>query len=333
MLAIIRSSVLLLIYCAVALAQSQNQNLPLQTTIHGRVLINGRSAPQGIRVSLEIGGSHVAETNTDNSGQFEIRGMNAGLFDCIVSQPGYLTLTEVADLRTAATAYLIFDLKPMPNANGPNVPPEGPSSMMSVKTANVPPAAMREFEAGEKTFAGGKDLGAAVKSFKKATEIEPKFTEAHLMLGMAQLGQKHYDEAEKSLSKAITLDSTFAPAFVGLGEAQNSQGKFDDAERNLSKAVALSPDSPEAHYELAKSLWALKRWEQAEPHVTRSLALKPDYPDAHVLMGNILLRKRDAEGALREFHEYLRLDPKGAMVEPTRELVSKLENALKTAKR
>jgi tetratricopeptide (TPR) repeat protein len=333
MFTVTRTCCLLLMLCALGLAQKQNENLPLQTTIHGRVLINGRSAPQGVRVSLELGGSQVAETITDNSGQFEIRGMNAGLFDCVVSQPGYRTVHEVADVRTAATAYVMIDLKPLPNANGPNVPPEGPSGMMSVKTANVPAAAQQEFDAGQKTFATGKDLGSAVKSFRKAVELAPNFTEAYVLMGMAQLGQKHYDDAEKSFTKAISLDATFAPAFVGLGESQNSQGKFEDAYTSLSKAASLKSESPEAQYELAKSLWGLKRWEEAEPHAAKSLALKPDYPDAHVLMGNILLRKRDAEGALRQFQEYLRLAPKGAMAEPTRELVSKLEAAIKTAKR
>ncbi len=314
-------------------AQKSTDAMPVPTYLHGRVLINYRAAPQGIRVTLELGGANAGDTTTDNSGQFEFRGMNAGLFECIVSQPGYRTAREMVDLRTATTAYTVIDLKPDPSTGGPNVPPEGPSGMMSVKTANIPPAAMHAFETGEKTLSTGKDLGNAAKSFKKAVEIAPNFTEAYVMMGMAQLGQKHFDDAEKSFNKAVSLDATFAASFIGLGESQNSQGKFDEAEKNLSKAVALAPDSPEAQYELAKSLWGLKRWEDAEPRAARSLVLKPDYPDAHVLMGNILLRKRDPDGALKQFQEYLRLDPKGSMAEPTRELVSKLELAMKSAKR
>jgi Tfp pilus assembly protein PilF len=105
---------------------------------------------------------------------------------------------------------------------------------------------MHEFEAGEKILATGKDLGNAVKSFKIAIEIAPNFTEAYVMMGMAQLGQKHFDDAEKSFSKAVSVDARFAAAFVGLGESQNSKGKFDEATKNLSQAVTLAPDSPEA---------------------------------------------------------------------------------------
>jgi hypothetical protein len=47
-------------------------------------------------------------------------------------------------------------------------------------------------------------------------------------------------------------------------------------------------------------------------------------------MGNILLKKRDAEGALREFQEYLRLDPNGPMAAAVRDVVAKIQKALVT---
>ena len=314
-----------------AFAQKRTDAAPVSTIVHGRVMMNGRSAPQGVRVSLELGGSIVGDTTTDNSGNFEFRGMNSGLFDCIVSQPGYRTAREVVDLRTATSAYTVIELKSVPNENGPNVPPEGPAGMMSVKTANVPPEALKQFENGENIFSSGKDLDQAVKCFKKAAELSPKFMEAHLMLGMAELGRKKFDNAASAFQSAIAIDATSSAALIGLGEAQNSLGNFDRAQATLLKALELSPESSEAHYELAKSLWGLNRWQEAEPHVARSLASKPDYPDAHVLLGNILLRKRDAPGALREFQEYLRLAPAGAMAAPTREVVRKLEAALQAS--
>jgi hypothetical protein len=48
----------------------------------------------------------------------------------------------------------------------------------------------------------------------------------------------------------------------------------------------------------------------------------------HVLLGNIALRKRDTPGALKEFQEYLRLDPKGPMAEDTQAMVKKLQDGL-----
>jgi hypothetical protein len=59
--------------------------------------------------------------------------------------------------------------------------------------------------------------------------------------------------------------------------------------------------------------------------------MKPDLAPAHVLLGNIALRKNDPAAALKEFKEYLRLDPKGPMAAGAQQMVSRLEQATKTA--
>ena len=62
--------------------------------------------------------------------------------------------------------------------------------------------------------------------------------------------------------------------------------------------------------------------------VNKAEQLQPNVPGVHVLMGNILLQKQDRGGALKEYHEYLRLDPNGPMSEAVRGVVSKLEKDL-----
>jgi hypothetical protein len=43
------------------------------------------------------------------------------------------------------------------------------------------------------------------------------------------------------------------------------------------------------------------RWKDAEPHALKATGLQPGMAKAHVLMGNILLRERNAPAALAEF--------------------------------
>jgi len=74
------------------------------------------------------------------------------------------------------------------------------------------------------------------------------------------------------------------------------------------------------------SLWAPGRWQDAAPHATAAVAAMPDLAAAHVLLGNILLRKQELDGALREYQTYLRLEPDGSMAAGTREMIEKIKS-------
>jgi hypothetical protein len=45
----------------------------------------------------------------------------------------------------------------------------------------------------------------------------------------------------------------------------------------------------------------------------------------HVLLGNIALRKQDTVGAVKEFQEYLKLDPNGPMAGGVKQMIEKIE--------
>jgi cytochrome c-type biogenesis protein CcmH/NrfG len=53
----------------------------------------------------------------------------------------------------------------------------------------------------------------------------------------------------------------------------------------------------------------------------------PNLAAAHVLLGNILLRKQDLDGALGEYQTYLRLEPNGSMAVGTREMIEKIKQS------
>ncbi len=57
-------------------------------------------------------------------------------------------------------------------------------------------------------------------------------------------------------------------------------------------------------------------------------ALGPEFAPVHTLLGNIMLRKRDARAPLQEFKEYLRVEANGPMAAPAREMVAKMEKEL-----
>jgi Tfp pilus assembly protein PilF len=76
----------------------------------------------------------------------------------------------------------------------------------------------------------------------------------------------------------------------------------------------------------------LQRTPEAEVHLKKAISLNKDSVEAHLMLGNVFLRERNNEGALAEYKEALRLDPKGPLAEPTRQMVAKIETSLKAGK-
>jgi tetratricopeptide (TPR) repeat protein len=113
-----------------------------------------------------------------------------------------------------------------------------------------------------------------------------------------------------------------------LGAVLNETKEYPQAETALLRGLELKPDTPAGHYELAKTYWFLGRWQEAAPHARKAVSAMPDAASLHALLGNILLREQDAQGALDEYHEYLRLEPLGSMAPAVRQVVEKLEKSL-----
>jgi len=58
-----------------------------------------------------------------------------------------------------------------------------------------------------------------------------------------------------------------------------------------------------------------------------SSSLRCYTPPVHVLLGNIALMKRDGQAAIREFQEYLKLDPKSPMAQGVEAMLKRIQQA------
>ena len=73
---------------------------------------------------------------------------------------------------------------------------------------------------------------------------------------------------------------------------------------------------------------AQNNWKEAEPYAAKVVASQPDFAAGHLLMGNIFLKKGDGNGAIHEFQEYLRVDPKGRRRQ-IKDMIPKIQAAMK----
>jgi len=93
-------------------------------------------------------------------------------------------------------------------------------------------------------------LNQALQSFSTAVELDPKFVEARMNVGMVTLGFRKYDLARDMLSKAIELDPKNYDAYIGLGVALRGLKDLDGAEAQYKKARDLDPKRGDAYYNL-----------------------------------------------------------------------------------
>jgi Flp pilus assembly protein TadD len=314
-------------------AVAQNENTPLRAAMRISVMVrmpNGSPAPLGIDVRLEGDpGGLVDQQMTDSSGRVTFIPKDLARYVVIVHQRGYKDAEAHADLTLTPTAGVSITLVPDPEQQeqSPKSGGSGLDSTISASDLGIPEPARKEFAAGQKLLEEKHDAGKSIGHFRKATELYPGFGQAYLMLGLAYLQDQKLSESKTALERAIEIDPKSAGAYLALGACLNQQKDYAGAEKVLSTGLEMEPESPEGNYEIAKTYWALRRWQEAEPHARKAEELQPQVPGVHVLMGNILLQRRDNAGALKEFKEYLRLDPNGPMSEAVRNMTAKLEKA------
>jgi tetratricopeptide (TPR) repeat protein len=94
-------------------------------------------------------------------------------------------------------------------------------------------------------------LNQALQAFNAAVELDPRFVEARINVGLVTLGFRKYDTAREMFSKAIELAPKNYDAYIGLGIALRGLKDLDGAEAQYKKARELDSRRGDALYNLA----------------------------------------------------------------------------------
>src|SRR5260370_5333876 len=247
-----------------------------------------------------------------------------------MSERGYKDVSVRVEIIGNQSGYATLELKPLPGGAPPEAraaAPAGDPNVVSVHDWNVPENARQEVEKGQSALKENK-VDNSVSHLRNAIKVYEAFPQAYTLLGTAYLEQKNWKNAEMALRKANELDPKFPDAYLELGAVLNQTKEYPQAETALLKGLELKPEAAGGHYELAKTYCALGRWKDAAPHARRAVAGMPDLAPAHALLGNVMLRESNAQGALHKNQEHLRLDPNGSMATGVRQMIEKIQKAL-----
>jgi Tfp pilus assembly protein PilF len=316
----------LLISFIVVSAQRAPRSSSIQLQVSGQVRYTpSNRAAEFVLVRLEsFSGGVVGEAITDRSGRFHFMGLSPDLYTVSARMSGYKEAQQQVDLRTQLTDYVQIQLVAEETYPRTSLPSKSPS----VIDANVPQEARAEFEKASSLILQSNNINEGMVHLQNAIRLYPRYLEALLLLGTVYMDKKDWVNAETTLREVVTLDPRITGAHFALGELYLRQKKYKEAEQDLLTGIKLDNRSVQGHYLLGRLYYELGEWAKAGPHVGTALQLNPRFANGHLLAGNILLHARQAENALIEFEEYLRLEPNGEFANQARATASKIRRAL-----
>jgi anaphase-promoting complex subunit 3 len=184
----------------------------------------------------------------------------------------------------------------------------------------------------------------AVKCFRRATQLDPKFAYAYTLQGHEHVANEEFEKALYAYRCAIAADSRHYNGWYGLGQVYEKLGKYDIAEKHYKTAAQINTTNPvlavriggvlekmkkpaaaltyfslacdldsrsaSARFVKARALMRLGRPKDAlvELEVLKDMA--PDEATVHFMLGKLYKMMREKAAAIRHLTIALNLDPK-----------------------
>ncbi|MEK7781852.1 MAG: tetratricopeptide repeat protein [Verrucomicrobiota bacterium] len=126
-------------------------------------------------------------------------------------------------------------------------------------------------------------------------------------------------EAMQFFRRATNLDGSYFEAHYSLGLATFEARSFKAAAAAWETAIALRPDSSDARYNFALTLKAAGYPQDAADELEKLLSLHPDEARGHLTLGNLYAEQLgDKPRARRHYQQVLQLDPRNPQAQAIR---------------
>jgi tetratricopeptide (TPR) repeat protein len=168
-------------------------------------------------------------------------------------------------------------------------------------------------------------LDDAAADFRRAVALKPDQYQAYVNLAKVYRDKGELDEAEWQLDLAIGAEPDQPALFreralLHLKRGDAKRGDRDAALRDLEEAIdrappwTRSPGLAENHLQRAYLLYLRGEYGPALQDCVAALGAQPGYAAAFLLQGEVLLRQKDYNDALRAFEQYLKAPGRGRPV-------------------
>src|SRR5436190_9856267 len=156
------------------------------------------------------------------------------------------------------------------------------------------------------------DFAGSINTLEQGLRLHPRSSQLQLALGVAQYGQRRFDDAIDSFLKTIELDPSVDQPYVFLGRMLDQAGaRLPEITKDYRAWHARQPANPLSSFLLAKALSASgAEASGVENLLRRSIRLKPDLWEPHLELGILLSKERKYPEAAVELARSASLNPK-----------------------
>jgi tetratricopeptide (TPR) repeat protein len=290
--------------------------VPAQGTfiVFGRVsLPDGRPAYR-VKVYVEGSSGFNRDTISDDSGNYEFRGLTSGRYRVSAKNPDvpeqYSDPAESDTTRAYNNRLQINVSLRLPMHGEKGVKP----GTVSVTDAaqSIPRQARRNYDQGVR-FQKENQPDKAMVEFNHAIELYPDYFQALTDRAQLYMSRNQLAEAEADFNRSLKINEKYAPSLRGAGYCQIQQRKFEDAVATLEKAIALEPGVALSHMLLGYANLSLNKYDEAATALQQAIKLSPQSAArAHVYLAEVYSHENKYKEAADEIRVYLQAKPDAA---------------------
>lgn len=251
-----------------------------------------------LTVELSIPNRQGVTKTSVEGGSFEFRGLTPGQYELQLSGAAGQIVHEESILVTGGRQYLTIDIPAKTNVGKS----DGATVSIRQLQHKVPSEAQKEFGKG-KTASNKGDPALALGHFRKATEIDPEFSQAFNSAGVSHMGLGHFEQAADQFQKAVDLVPDYPAALANLSVALCRLEHYREAADVARRALKMNPDLMKIRYVLGFSLVSVGG-NQAEALDNLQRAAT-EMPSARLLAAKILVETDRRADAAKQLEDYL----------------------------
>lgn len=154
-----------------------------------------------------------------------------------------------------------------------------------------------------------KNFDESIKLYKKAIELNPKYTDAYNGWGYSLYDEKKYNEASEIYKKALLIDPKNKYTFHYMGLNLEAQDKTDSAVEMYRKSIMSDPSYPDVYSDFGRILAKMNKNDEAEKMFEKQISLLPKSPAAYSDIAEFYYGLKDYDKALENFNKAIELNP------------------------